>query len=182
MWEERVYFWEIKTERQRRLGNGLHLYTIFSESPQSMKPLSHKSVHWSSLESTNFFLHICVSHVSHQLITSPIIPPSHATPSHPSIKRSPFTTLSYLSPPSSPRRFTGVAAGQWARPQWAGLPQEADARGAVLATADRGIGPPLWQTATLSNPIQLWPLCEPWLWQGKGEASCRLWADASLRE
>ena len=38
-------------------------------------------------------------------------------------------------------RFAGVAAGQRARPQWAGLPQEADERGAVLTAADRGIGP-----------------------------------------
>lgn len=61
IWEERVYFLEIKKERQRMLGNGLHLYTIFSEPPQSMKSLSLKSVHWSSFESTNFFLHICLS-------------------------------------------------------------------------------------------------------------------------
>lgn len=38
-------------------------------------------------------------------------------------------------------RFAGVAAGQRAWPQWAGLPQEADERGAVLTAADRGIGP-----------------------------------------
>lgn len=56
-----MYFLEIKKERQRMLGNGLHLYTIFSEPPQSMKSLSLKSVHWSSFESTNFFLHICLS-------------------------------------------------------------------------------------------------------------------------
>lgn len=40
-------------------------------------------------------------------------------------------------------RITGVAAGQRAWPQWAGLPPKADERGAVLAAADRGIGPPV---------------------------------------
>lgn len=43
------------------LSNGLYLYTIFSESPQSMKSLNPKSVQWSSFKPTNFFsLHICL--------------------------------------------------------------------------------------------------------------------------
>lgn len=41
------------------LGNGWHLYSIFSESPQSMKRLSPKSAHWGLFESildSNFSL------------------------------------------------------------------------------------------------------------------------------
>lgn len=46
------------------LGNGLHLYSIFSESPQSMKSLSPKSAYCLSFESrvcSNFSPHISLS-------------------------------------------------------------------------------------------------------------------------
>lgn len=51
------------------VGNGLHLYSIFSESPQSMKSLSPKSAHWSLFESilySNFSLHIWLSDLFYQ--------------------------------------------------------------------------------------------------------------------
>lgn len=35
-------------------------------------------------------------------------------------------------------------------------------------------------TACLTEPVRLWPLCEPWRWQGKGVAPCRLWAEAEF--
>lgn len=73
IWEARVYFWEIKKERQRMLGNGLHLYSIFSESSQSMKFLSPKSAHWGSFESilcSNFSLHICLRDIFYKPTSS----------------------------------------------------------------------------------------------------------------
>lgn len=131
--EARVYSLENKNEGRCLFGNGMNFYCIFSESPQAVKPLGTK------ISSPGFTESTC----SLNLPTS-VICLNSSSSLHLRHHRLAYVTLKNKrrsKVPSSLCRFAGVAAGQRAWPQWAGLPQEADERGAVLTTADRGTGP-----------------------------------------